>query len=177
MKSGFVVVFYRTIEDENDNLGGTTPVTMPVNTPDKDIQSKIVSLCLNAPQTREQLMQACGMKNKAHFLKAYLKPMLEAGELRLTVPDKPNSQNQKYIAVRHTAGEERRARKPDVTNAWTAAKSEYGLPMRKNQKVDFNSRLLVDFGLYFKAAGRSEPDYESWKRERVCGIQGKSWTA
>ena len=52
-------------------------------------------------------MQACGMKNKAHFLKAYLKPMLETGELQLTVPDKPNSRNQKYIAVRHTTGEER----------------------------------------------------------------------
>lgn len=82
-------------------------VSIPVNTPDKDIRSKIVSLCLNAPQTREQLMQACGMKNKAHFLKAYLKPMLETGELQLTVPDKPNSRNQKYIAVRHTTGEVR----------------------------------------------------------------------
>lgn len=102
-----MVVFYRTIEDENDNLGGTAPVTVPVNTPDKDIQSKIVSLCLDAHQMREQLMQACGMKNKAYFLKAYLKPMPETGELRLTVPGKSNSRNQKYIAVRHTTGEER----------------------------------------------------------------------
>ena len=107
LKSGFVVVFYRSDENFDTTGTDTTPVTIPVNTPDKDIRSKIVSLCLNAPQTREQLMQACGMKNKAHFLKAYLKPMLETGELQLTVPDKPNSRNQKYIAVRHTTGEVR----------------------------------------------------------------------
>ena len=107
LKSGFVVVFYRSDENFDTTGTDTTPVTIPVNTPDKDIRSKIVSLCLNAPQTREQLMQACGMKNKAHFLKAYLKPMLETGELQLTIPDKPNSRNQKYIAVRHTTGEAR----------------------------------------------------------------------
>mgnify|MGYP007090045206 FL=1 len=106
LKSGFVVVFYRSDENFDTTGTDTTPVTIPVNTPDKDIRSKIVSLCLNAPQTREQLMQDCGMKNKAHFLKAYLKPMLETGELQLTVPDKPNSRNQKYIALRHTTGDE-----------------------------------------------------------------------
>ena len=62
MKSGFVVVFYRSDENFDTTGTDTTPVTIPVNTPDKDIRSKFVSLCLNAPQTREQLMQACGMK-------------------------------------------------------------------------------------------------------------------
>jgi len=62
-------------------------------------------MCLDAPKTREQLMQACGMKNKAHFLKAYLKPLLNTGLLAMTIPDKPNSRNQKYIAVKQDTKE------------------------------------------------------------------------
>ena len=38
-----------------------------------------------------------GLKNKNHFLKNYLNPMIESGKLIMTVPDKPNSRNQKYV--------------------------------------------------------------------------------
>ena len=45
-------------------------------------------------------MSMCGLKNKNHFIKAHLKPLLESGQLRMTIPDKPNSRNQKYVAVK-----------------------------------------------------------------------------
>ena len=44
-------------------------------------------------------MSMCGLKNKNHFIKAHLKPLLESGQLRMTAPDKPNSSKQKYITV------------------------------------------------------------------------------
>ena len=50
--------------------------------------------------SREEIMTMCGLKNKNHFIKAHLKPLLESGQLRMTIPDKPNSRNQKYVAVK-----------------------------------------------------------------------------
>jgi len=38
-----------------------------------------------------------GLRDKKHFIEKYLKPLLETGQLKMTVPDKPNSKNQKYV--------------------------------------------------------------------------------
>jgi hypothetical protein len=46
--------------------------------------------------TRQQLMQALGLKNDEHFRKAYLQPALDAGLIEMTIPDKPRSSKQKY---------------------------------------------------------------------------------
>lgn len=58
----------------------------------------ILSFCAQ-PQSREEIMKHCGLKNKNHFIKAYLRPLLKSGALSMTIPDKPNSPNQKYLAV------------------------------------------------------------------------------
>lgn len=91
LKSGFVVVFYRA-EDE-DNLGGTPQVT-PQVTP----QDKIRAFC-SEPRNKSEIAAHCGYKDIKHFTKQYLKPMLEAGQLAMTIPEKPNSKNQKYVTV------------------------------------------------------------------------------
>ncbi len=39
---------------------------------------------------------AAGLKDRVHFLRRYLEPMLEAGWLERTIPDKPRSRNQKH---------------------------------------------------------------------------------
>lgn len=58
----------------------------------------ILNFCAQ-PQSREEIMKYCGLKNKNHFIKAYLRPLLKSGALSMTIPDKPNSPNQKYLAV------------------------------------------------------------------------------
>lgn len=93
LKSGFVVVFYRSAEEDN-NLGGATQVTTQVTT-----QVKIVEFCAE-PKSKAEIAEHCGYKSIKHFTDKYLKPMLEAGLLTMTIPDKPNSRNQKYIAVK-----------------------------------------------------------------------------
>ncbi len=101
MKSGFVVVFYRSTDATND-LGDTLQVTHQV-TPQvisqANIQDKIASFCLQA-HSKAEIMAYLGYKDKQNFTKKYLKPMIEAGQLKMTMPDKPNSSKQKYVAAK-----------------------------------------------------------------------------
>lgn len=39
------------------------------------------------------------MKDKKWVRKKYIVPLLQDGQLRMTIPDKPNSQYQKYETV------------------------------------------------------------------------------
>lgn len=48
------------------------------------------------PRTREELQKLAGIKHRPHFLSAYLKPLLEAGWLTMTLPEKPRSPKQRY---------------------------------------------------------------------------------
>ena len=47
-------------------------------------------------QNTQQLLDALGMTHREHFRSAYLKPALDAGVVEMTLPDKPNSSNQRY---------------------------------------------------------------------------------
>ena len=44
-------------------------------------------------------MTYCGYKNAKSFTKKYLKPLMDQGVITMTIPDKPNSQNQRYITT------------------------------------------------------------------------------
>jgi len=46
--------------------------------------------------TREELQRAAGLRDREHFRKEILGPLVEAGLLELTIPDKPRSSNQRY---------------------------------------------------------------------------------
>lgn len=46
--------------------------------------------------TREALQQAAGIRDRKHFRRAILKPLIESGLLEMTLPDKPRSSKQRY---------------------------------------------------------------------------------
>lgn len=48
------------------------------------------------PRTRDELQVAAGIAHREHFRKQYLLPLLEAGLIEMTIPDKPRSSNQRY---------------------------------------------------------------------------------
>ena len=48
------------------------------------------------PKTREELQDAAGIAHREHFRIAYLLPLLSAGWLERTIPDKPRSRMQRY---------------------------------------------------------------------------------
>jgi hypothetical protein len=47
-------------------------------------------------RSRQELQDAAQMKNRKHFRKAYMEPLVRTDLLALTIPDKPTSRLQKY---------------------------------------------------------------------------------
>lgn len=58
---------------------------------------EIIDYC-KLPRTRVEIQDYCGLMSRRSFNENHLKPMLEAGILKMTIPDKPNSRNQKYYS-------------------------------------------------------------------------------
>ena len=51
----------------------------------------------DVPYSANKIMEILGLKSKENLRRNYLAPALEAGFIRMTVPDKPTSRNQRYI--------------------------------------------------------------------------------
>ena len=51
------------------------------------------------PYTGKTLMDKLGLKSKEGFRRNYLRPAVDMHLIRMTIPDKPNSRNQRYIKV------------------------------------------------------------------------------
>ncbi len=49
------------------------------------------------PYTSNVLMEKLGLKSKEGFRRNYLRPAIEMNLIRMTIPDKPNSKNQRYV--------------------------------------------------------------------------------
>ena len=62
-------------------------------------QHQLLKFCV-VPKSRDEMQTYLHISNRSHFSKVYLKPLLNAGKLEMTLPDKPKSKNQKYITVR-----------------------------------------------------------------------------
>lgn len=59
---------------------------------------KILAFCMT-PHSKAEIAEHCGYKNTKNFTNRYLRPLLDTGSLKMTLPDKPKSKNQKYITV------------------------------------------------------------------------------
>ena len=77
--------------DKFDLQTNTTEATLQVTTEVK----RLLSICKNAMSMNE-LLDAIKLKNKEYFRKVYLKPALKNGVIQMTIPEYPNSPNQKY---------------------------------------------------------------------------------
>lgn len=80
----------------NYNLGHSTQVNTQDNT-QVSTQDKILDFCIE-PHTKAEIAACCGFKSIKSFSQHHLAPLLESGRLRMTLPDKPSSRNQKYVA-------------------------------------------------------------------------------
>ncbi len=51
----------------------------------------------DVPYTANAIMEALHLKSKETFRKNYIKPAIELGLVKMTLPEKPNSKNQRYV--------------------------------------------------------------------------------
>lgn len=64
-----------------------------------ELQDKILAFCTE-PRTRKEIAVHCGYKDLRSFAAHHLKPLLSSGLLTMTIPDKPRSRNQQYVAAK-----------------------------------------------------------------------------
>ena len=53
----------------------------------------------DVPYTSKALMEKLDLKSKEGFRRNYLRPAIDRNLIRMTIPDKPNSRNQRYVKV------------------------------------------------------------------------------
>lgn len=70
-------------------------------------QRAIVDAC-DVPRSLAELMERAGVSHRSHFRSKHLKPLLNAGVVRMTNPENPRAPNQKYVLTQ--AGVELKAR-------------------------------------------------------------------
>ena len=78
----FKVIFYKktTVQDGNS-----------------DLEQEILDYC-RTPRTREELADRFGFEAPSYFIKTYIYPLIDAGMIKMTLPDKPKSKYQKYYS-------------------------------------------------------------------------------
>ena len=72
----------------------TTQDTVQDTTQDRE--QMLLDYCA-VPRSREEIQRYIGIANREYFRQSILKPLLDSGKLKRTIPDKPSSKNQKYI--------------------------------------------------------------------------------
>lgn len=98
-KEQFKPIFHSTRDEFKVTFWNLNYVSndTPQVTPQVKIQ-KLLFFC-SEPRSRDEMMKEIGIKDRNHFSENYLNPLLKTGKLRRTIPDKPRSSKQKYVAV------------------------------------------------------------------------------
>jgi len=64
-----------------------------------DQAEALLQFCIT-PRSTKEMMQHLGLSHHPHFRNRFLLPLIVSGKLALTIPDKPKSPNQRYIATK-----------------------------------------------------------------------------
>lgn len=82
----FMVTFYNGVVD-----GQTVPQ-------EQDALRDLLSFC-RVPRSRQEIADHLGVKTVFYVMKHYVEPLLQNGQLAMTIPEKPKSRNQRYVVV------------------------------------------------------------------------------
>ena len=65
----------------------------------ESVQKLLEIMEYDVPYASSDLMEKLGLKAREGFRRNYLHPAIEMNMIRMTIPDKPNSRNQRYIKL------------------------------------------------------------------------------
>ncbi|MCD8397651.1 MAG: hypothetical protein LUD12_10830 [Lachnospiraceae bacterium] len=98
----FIKKVVAKIDDSDRNMDGehvSTHETIHETTHDARYEAqvqKLLDFC-SEPRSRSEMQEYLGLTNRSYFSKGYIMPLVNSGKLKMTIPDKPRSRNQKYI--------------------------------------------------------------------------------
>ena len=92
-------MLYATLRNAKKNDEGQVAGQDTVQVAGQVTVQDILDYC-SVSRSRQEIQAFCKLSGRNNFSRLYLKPLLESGQLRMTIPEKPNSKNQKYIAVK-----------------------------------------------------------------------------
>lgn len=88
-RNEFVVTFYNTVEVGNAEI-------------EEDIgERNLLDFC-QTPRTRKEIADFLQVKTVGYAINKYVRPLIEAGMLQMTCPERPKSRTQKYVTVQQT---------------------------------------------------------------------------
>ncbi len=69
--------------------------------PDMKLSEKDKALLrfMNIPRSRQEVIAFLGLQSPTYAMQTYVNPLIEKGLVRLSIPDKPSSQNQRFVCA------------------------------------------------------------------------------
>lgn len=64
----------------------------------EQVAVRVLNYC-SQPRRAREIQELVGLKSRETFRANYLRPLVDGGWLKMTVPDKPHSRNQKYVTT------------------------------------------------------------------------------
>lgn len=61
-----------------------------------EMMNEVIAFC-EQPRSFTEIMEHLGLKHRSNTKNRYIDPLIEGGFLKMTIPEKPNSRNQKYV--------------------------------------------------------------------------------
>lgn len=85
-RNEFVVTFYNTVE------AGTAEADVEIG------KKNLLDFC-RTPRTRKEIADFLQVKTVGYAINKYVRPLVEAGTLQMTCPERPKSRTQQYVTV------------------------------------------------------------------------------
>ena len=97
--NGNSALFIEFMLDQIDKiLDDVTAQIDKSNTETSEYVKKMLAVMeYDVPYTALSIMESLGLKSRETFRKNYMNPAIELGIVQMTIPDKPNSRNQRYV--------------------------------------------------------------------------------
>ena len=76
----------------------TAQATAQVTAQAESVEEQVLAFCQQA-KSRAEIQEHLGLKDREHFRKEILNPLLDSGQLLRTLPDKPTSPKQKFYTA------------------------------------------------------------------------------